>query len=460
MNQLTSIKNIEIPTERIEQFQTAFRGQLIRPGDPSYDDARRIWNASIDKYPGLIARCTGVADVIAAVKFARENELLVAVRAGGHNVGGRAVCDNGIVIDLSRMKAIHVDAANRRARVQAGATLGDVDRETHVFGLAVPAGVVSKTGIAGLTLGGGAGWLVRKYGLTCDNVISFDLVTAEGDAIVASENENPDLFWALRGGGGNFGVVTSFEYRLHPVSTVLGGMIVHPRSEAKNVLRFFRDFIRTTPEELTAYSALLSLPDGSPAIAMVVCYCGDLREGETVIKPLRTFGAPLLDAIQPVPFPQMQSLLDGAFPDGNQNYWKSTFLQELNDGAIDVLVEHANRATSPLTAIVIEYYGGAATRVGANETAFAHRSADYNIGILAQWPDPNDSSQHIAWTRGLSAALEQFSTGHFLNFLGDEDQATITNAFGGNYDRLREIKKKYDAKNFFRLNQNIAPAGS
>jgi FAD/FMN-containing dehydrogenase len=460
MSRLTNVNNIEIPNERIEQFQTTFRGELIQPGDPSYEQARRIWNASIDKHPGLIARCTGVADVIAAVNFARENELLVAVRAGGHNVGGRAVCDNGIVIDLSRMKAIHVDAANRRARVQTGATLGEVDRETHVFGLAVPAGVVSKTGIAGLTLGGGAGWLVRKYGLTCDNVTSFDLVTHDGSAIVASDNRNADLFWALRGGGGNFGVVTSIEYRLHPVSTVLGGMIVHPRSEAKNVLRFHRDFIRTAPDELTAYVALLSLPDGSPAIAVVVCYCGDLTEGESLIKPLRNFGAPLMDAIQPIPFPQMQSLLDGAFPDGNQNYWKSTFLRELSDGAIDVLVEHANQTASPLTAVVIEYYGGAASRVGANETAFSHRDAEYNVGILAQWPDPNESSQHIAWARGLSSALEQFSSGYFLNFLGEEDQATIKRAFDGNYDRLREVKKKYDPKNFFRLNQNIVPAGS
>lgn len=460
MSKLSSRKGIEVTNERIEQFHTTFRGELIRPGDAAYEEARRIWNASVDKRPGLIARCTGVADVIAAVNFARENELLVAVRAGGHNVGGRAVCDNGIVIDLSRMKAIHVDVANRRATVQAGATLGDVDRETHVFGFAVPAGVVSKTGIAGLTLGGGVGWLVRKYGLTCDNVISFDLVTAGGSAIVASDKQNPDLFWALRGGGGNFGVVTSIDYRLHPVSTVLGGMIVHPRSEATKVLQFYREFTRTAPDELTAYAALLSLPDGSPAVAVVVCYCGDLAEGESLIKPLRTFGAPLLDAIQPIPFPQMQSLLDGAFPDGNQNYWKSTFLHELNDGAIEILVQHANQAASPLTAIVIEYYGGAASRVGQMETAFSHRAAEYNVGILAQWSDPKDSAQHVAWARGLAGALQQFSTGSLLNFLGEEDQATITSAFGANYDRLREVKKKYDPENFFRLNQNIEPAGS
>jgi FAD/FMN-containing dehydrogenase len=458
MSGLVSTKGSIVTDAIIEQFQTRFHGEVIRPGDPDYDQARRIWNASVDRRPGLIARCSGVADIVAAVNFAREQQLLVAVRGGGHNVGGRAVCDGGIVIDLSRMKAVHVDAANRRARVQPGATLGDVDHETHVFGLAVPAGVISRTGIAGLTLGGGVGWLVRKYGLTCDNVISFDMITSAGNPIVASSDRNPDLFWALRGGGGNFGVVTSFEYRLHPVRTVLGGMIVHPRSQAKEVLRFSRDFVQKAPEELAVYSALLHPPDGTPAIAIVACYCGDHADGEALLKPLRTFGSPLLDAIQPMPFPQMQSLLDDAFPSGNQNYWKSTFLRQFSDEAIDVLVEHANSATSPLTVIVVEYYGGAASRVGESETAFAHRGAEFDIGILAQWVDPKESPQHIAWARGLFEALRPLSSGYLLNFLGEEDDETIRSAFGPNYKRLREVKKKYDPENFFRLNQNIEPA--
>src|SRR6516164_6676986 len=380
---LKNTKGMAVGKDRIERFQASFRGEVIQPADFAYEKARKIWNASIDKRPGIIARCAGVADVIAAVNFARENELLVAVRGGGHNVSGRALCDDGIVIDLSGMKGIHVNAKNRAARVQGGATLGDLDRETHVFGLAVPAGIMSKTGIAGLTLGGGVGWLVRKYGLTCDNVLSFDIVTADGKPRVASANENEDLFWALRGGGGNFGVVTSFEFRVHPVSTVLGGLVMYPRDRAVEVLRFYRDLMRSAPEELTAYVALLHTPDGIPAVAIIACYCGDVTEGEKVFKPLRTFGSPMVDVIQPMPFPQMQTFLDAGFPHGNHNYWKSTFLREFSDDAIVVLVEHANRATSPLSGVVIEYYGGVASRVGASETAFAQRQAQYDVLIIA-----------------------------------------------------------------------------
>jgi hypothetical protein len=356
------------------------------------------------------------------------------------------------------MKGIHVDAKNHTARVQGGATLGDVDRETHLFGLAVPAGVVSKTGIAGLTLGGGVGWLVRKYGMTCDNVLSMDIVTADGKPRVASATENEDLFWALRGGGGNFGVVTSFEFRLHPVSTVLGGLVMYPRERAVEILRFYRHFTQSAPEELTVYSALVHTPEGIPAVAIIGCYCGDLIEGEKVFKPLRTFSPPMVDMIQVMPFPQMQTILDGAFPHGNYNYWKSTFLRELSDDAIDVLVEHASQATSLLTGVAIEYYGGAASRVGVTETAFAQRQSQYNIGILAQWTDAGESQGHIAWARDLANAMRPFSSGaYFLNFLGDEGQDTIKASFGANYDRLLATKMKYDPTNFFSLNQNLKP---
>ncbi len=458
---LVSTRGAAIAADRIQAFQAAFGGEAIRPADASYDAARRIWNASIDKHPGLIARCSGVADVIAAVNFARENKILVAIRGGGHNVGGRALCDGGLVIDCSRMKGIHVDARKKRARVQAGATLGDVDRETHAFGLAVPTGVISKTGIAGLALGGGVGWLVRKHGLTCDNVLSFDLVRANGKPIVASATRNKDLYWALRGGGGNFGVVTSFEFQLHPVSTILGGMVVHPRDRAAEVLRFYRDFVESAPEELTAYAVLMTTPDGVPAIAMAACYCGDLAEGERVLQPLKSFGTPLMDALQPMPFPQMQRLLDDAFPSGNHNYWKSAFLSKLTDEAIAAIVEHANRAPSPLTGIAVEYYGGAASRVGNADTAFAHRAAEYDIGVLTQWTDAAQSEQNIAWTRSLASALEPFASGAvLLNFLGeDADRKDIQAAFGANYERLQAVKKKFDPKNFFRVNQNIEPAG-
>src|ERR1700737_26585 len=456
--ELKNTKGMVVSHDRIEGFSAAFRGEVIQPTDFGYERARKIWNASIDRHPGIIARCSGVADVVAAVNFARENELLVAVRGGGHNVSGKALCDDGIVIDLSGMKGIHVDAKNHSARVQGGATLRDVDRETHVFGLAVPAGVVSKTGIAGLTLGGGVGWLVRKYGLTCDNVLSIDIVTADGKPRVASANENEDLFWALRGGGGNFGIVTSFEFRVHPVSTVLGGLVMYPRDRAVEVLQFYRDFTQSAPEELTAYAALLHTPDGIPAVAVIACYCGDAAEGEEVLKPLRTFNSPMVDVIQIMPFPQMQTLLDAAFPDGNQNYWKSTFVRDLRDDAMVVFVGLVNGPTSTLSGVAIEYYGGFRGGVGVRESAFAQRQAQYDLVILAQWVDPGESQRHIGWARGLADSMRPFSSGaYFLNFLGEEGEDTIKAAYGPNYERLMAIKKKYDPKNFFCMNQNIKP---
>ncbi len=459
--QLLDTKGNAVGDQPIEQLGKGFRGKLIRPGDDKYERARKIWNASVDRRPGLIARCRGTGDVAAAIQFARDNDVLVAVRGGGHNVGGRAVCDDGMVIDLSLNRGVHVDPKRKTARVQGGAQLGDLDRETHLHGLAVPAGVVSKTGVAGLTLGGGVGWLVRKHGLTCDNVLSFEVVTAEGDVLTASADQNPDLYWALRGGGGNFGVVTSFEYRAHPVGTILGGMLLRPRSEAVGFLRFYRDFILEAPEELTVYAGLLCAPDGTPVVGAIGCYCGDLAAGEKALAPLRKFGTPILDAIQPMPFPQMQSLLDEAFPDGNHNYWKSACARELSNDAIDVLVDHANRAPSPFTSVVAEYYGGAANRIGATDTAFAHRDALWDIGMMAQWPDPKDSERNIAWTRGLADAFRPFSSGgYLLNFIGEEAQDTIRAAFGANYDRLVEVKNKYDPANFFRINQNVQPTAS
>jgi FAD/FMN-containing dehydrogenase len=457
--QLVDLQGNAVHATHIEGFVAGLRGEAIQPADAGYDEARRIWNASIERHPGLIVRCVGVADVIDAVRFARSHGLEVAIRGGGHNVGGRAVCDGGLVIDLCRMKGVRVDAKARTVWAQAGCTLGDLDRETHLKGLAVPVGVVSKTGIAGLTLGGGVGWLVRKYGLTCDNVLAYELVGAEGQLLTASAEENADLYWALRGGGGNFGVVTSFLYRAHPVSRVLGGMVVWPRDKARDVLRFYRDFIAAAPDELTAYSALLYTPDGMPAVGVIACWCGEPAAGEAALKPLRSFGAPLLDAIQPIPMPQMQSMLDGAFPPGNQNYWKSSFVRALDDDLIDAILAHAAKAPSPLTALVIENYGGAAARVAPDATAFAHRAAAFDIGTLAQWSDPAQSEANIAWARAFADALKPHSSGgYFLNFLDQEGDDTIRAAFGPNYARLAKIKAKYDPTNFFRLNQNIKPA--
>src|SRR5580704_8086595 len=322
----------------IKSFRSVFHGQVFEPADVGYNEARQIWNASVSKHPRIIAQCTSVADVIAAVNFARANNLLTAIRGGGHNVGGRALCDDGLVIDLSPMRSVFVDAATRRVRVQGGATLGDMDRETHIFGLAVPCGIVSKTGIGGLTLGGGVGWLIRKYGMSIDNLLSSQVVTADGSVLTASASENEDLFWALCGGGGNFGVVTSFEFRAHPVHTVLGGLLLYPREMAVDVIRHFRDYMQSAPDELTVYAALLHGPDGAPLVGLIPCYCGDIADGERILKPLRSFGSPVVDAIQPLPFPAMQSLLGSSFPDGNQNYWKSTLQRELSDEAITAIV--------------------------------------------------------------------------------------------------------------------------
>ncbi len=457
---LQSRGGVAIEAAGVDELRRSFDGAIILPTEPAYDTARRIWNASIDRHPGLIARCSGVADVVHAVKFARAHDIPVAIRGGGHNVGGRASCDNGMVIDLSGMRAVLVDPERRTALVQAGATLGDVDRETHAYGLAVPLGVVSRTGVAGLTLGGGVGWLVRKYGLTCDNVLSIQLVTADGDILTANGISNPEIFWALRGGGGNFGVVTSFLYRAYPVSTVTGGLIVHARDQAAAVIRHYRDVMATAPDELTAYAGLIHTPDGMPAVAVIACHCGERAQAERDLRPLRSFGSPLLDAIQEMPLPAMQKLLDDAFPDGTFNYWKSTFVDELSDTVVDTLIEHAGRLTaSPLSDVVIELYSGAASRVGPSDTAFAQRRGQFDIGIMAQWTDPADSDRHVAWARGLFDALKPHSSGFLLNFLDEEDaDRTVRAAFGDNYPRLREVKRQCDPTNFFRINQNIQPA--
>jgi FAD binding domain/Berberine and berberine like len=442
----------------IEAFRRGFCGQVLLPEDTGYDSARRIWNASIDKHPGLIARCSEAADVVRAVKFSRANNLLVAVKSGGHNVAGRALCDDGIVIDLSATNRVSVDAELRAVRVQAGALLGDVDRETNPHGLVVPTGVVSKTGIAGLTLGGGTGWLARKYGLTCDNVVSCEVVTAEGDLVTANNEINADLFWGLRGGGGNFGIVTSFLYRAHPVSTVLGGVIAYTRDQAAALLRNYRDFMPAAPDELTAYAGLISMPDGTPAVGVMACYCDDLTEGERVLKPLRAFGSPVFDAIQPTSFPTMQKLVDEMSPDSTHNYWRSTFIRDFSDEVIDLIIEHGNRMESRLSRIVIQFFGGAAGRVAPADTAFAQRQAEYNVGIETQWTDAAESEKHIGWTRTLSDALRPYSSnGYLLNFIGDEEPDTIRAAFGSNYARLVELKTKYDPTNFFSLNQNVPP---
>ena len=459
MTDLVTRSGSAVPGAAIDSFAAGLAGQVIRPGDAGYDSARRIWNAAIDRHPGLIARCVGVADVIAAVKFARANDLVVAVRSGGHNVAGRALCDGGLVIDLSAMRGVLVDPEQRVVRVQAGARLGDLDRETHLHGLAVPCGIVSRTGIAGLTLGGGVGWLVRKYGLSCDNVIAFELVTAEGELLTVSADDHPDLFWALRGGGGNFGIVTAFLFRAHPVTTVLGGLIVQPRDRARELLRLYRDVLPDAPESLGAVALLMTTPDGMPAAGIVACWSGGMEEGERVLKPLREFGPPLLDTVQEIPFPAMQAALDDAFPDGTHNYWKSTFVPDLDDAVIERIVDFAERMASPASAMVVEYYGGAPGRVGPGETAFAQRASEFNVAAIGQWADPAETATHTAWARAAADAFRPFGrVGGLLNFTSDEPEDATALAFGANLARLSEIKRRYDPGNFFSLNVNVPVA--
>ena len=444
----------------VADLRSRVRGLVLTAADAGYDAARRIWNAMIDKRPALIVRCAGAADVLEAVRFAATHEVLTSVRGGGHNVAGTAVCDGGLMIDLSPMKGIQVDPAARTAWAQPGLLWQEFDHETQAFGLATTGGVVGETGIAGLTLGGGVGWLVRKYGLTCDNLLAADLVTADGQLRRATPEENGDLFWALRGGGGNFGVVTAFHYRLHPVSTVLAGLVVHPRSAARAVIRFHRDFIAAAPEEFTSRVGLRTAPDGQPVVALASCYCGDLGEGERVLRPLREFGSPLVDDMKPMPYTSLQGMFGPAFPWGHRNYWKSSFLRALPDAAVDAVVEQTDRAKSPLSSVALEYYGGAAGRVAADATAFPHREAIYHLLILGQWRDAAEDPAHIGWARDGWEAVRPWSSGAaYMNALGDDAGVqAVRDAYGANYLRLAALKAKFDPMNLFRLNQNITPA--
>lgn len=454
-----------IADAKIEQLEERVRGQILRPGQPGYDDARTIWNAMIDRRPALIVRCAGASDVIAAVQFAREHELRISVRGGGHNVAGSSLIDDGLMIDLSQMKSIRVDPAGRTARVEPGVRWGELDAEAQAFGLATVGGTVKTTGIAGLTLGGGFGWLTGKHGMTIDNLLSADVVTADGQLVHASETEHPDLFWALRGAGANFGIVTSFEYRLHPVGPlILGGMVIYPIEQLREMLRFYRDFAPSAPDELTVYAAAVTTPDGMPAAALALCYCGDLEAGNRVIEPVRAFGQPIVDALGPMPYMAQQELLSRVFPDGRQNYWKAGLTATLTDEAIETIAEYTPRVPSPLTAIVIAGSGGAAARVAPDAMAYFHRSAIYNLMILSHWEDPADNDRNVNWTREFFEAVQpHLSGGVYVNDLNDprdEGDARVRAAYGGNYARLAALKAQYDPTNFFRQNQNIPPAPS
>src|SRR6201987_6017372 len=443
----------------VQDFSANLRGPLLRPGDDSYDQARKVWNGMIDRRPALIARCTGAADVMAAVRFARDHGLLVSVKGGGHNITGNAVCEGGLMIDLSPMKGVRVDPVKRTARAEAGLTWGEYNRETQAFGLASTGGVVSTSGIAGLTLGGGLGWLMGKHGLSCDNLLSADLVTAEDKFLTVSPDQHPDLFWGLRGGGGNFGVVTSFEYRVHPVGPVLAGMVLHPMAKAREVLRFYRDYARNCPDEALAAAALMMSPEGAPVVAIIVSYIGDIAAGEAVVAPLRKFGSPLLDTIAPTSYVQLNTLFDAAVPYGEvQRYWKSSFLKELGDDLIEILIERSAKMLSPMSMVLFFHLHGAAARVDRDATAFGLRQDQWDYDVISQWTDPAETAQHVRWTREFWTAGGPFATGEVdVNPLDAEEATRIRAAYGGHYDRLVALKNKYDPTNLFRLNQNIRP---
>ena len=454
----------------IDEFDVTIRGEVTRPGDDAYDESRKVFNAMIDKHPGVIVQCAGVADVISSVNFARSNDLLVAVRGVGHNVAGSSICDDGMVIDLSQMKGIRTDPVGRTVRVEPGLTWGELNHDLQAFDLAATGGFISTTGVSGLTVGGGLGWLVRKHGLALDNLLSVDVVTADGRFLTASPSENEDLFWGMRGGGGNFGIVTSFEFSVHPAGTVLAGMVIHPAASAREAVRAWRDYEVSAPDEMTNAALLFHAPEapflpteshGTAVVGLGGVYTGDLQQGEDALRPLREHGRPLADIFQPMPYIEAQTMADFLWPRGLHNYWKSGFLKDLSDAAIDTVVRFYESVPSPLTTVVLEHNGGAMGRVGEDETAFGHRNQPYNFLVTSVWSDPAETDANVRWTRELWEAMQPFLTGSvYVNYLGEEGEDRVRAAYTPEkYERLVALKTRYDPTNLFRLNQNIKPAG-
>lgn len=443
----------------IEELKKQVRGTVLESSDADYGDARSIYNAMIDRRPMAIVLCSGTSDAAACVRFAREHSLPLSIRGGGHNVAGNAVCDGGVMLHMGKLKGVQVDVKNRTAAAQPGVTLGDYDQATTCHNLVTPMGVVSKTGIAGLTLGGGLGWLMGKHGLACDNLIGAEVVTAEGKTVQVSETENADLLWGLRGGGGNFGIVTEFRYRLHALAPTIGGLLIYPLEKSKEVLRLFREATQQCPDELVVSAALLNSPDGMPVSAIGVCYHGDPKQGEKILAPIRAFGPPVADAVGPVPFVQQQSMLDATYPPGQLHYWKAGFMNSLPEEAIEVTIEHFARRPSPLNTIMFEHMHGAASRVPAEATAFAHRFDHYNLGALGIWENAKDNDANRKWIEDFWQSMRKYLSGRaYVNYLSQEGPDRVREAYGPNYERLAALKKKYDPRNVFRMNQNIPPA--
>jgi FAD/FMN-containing dehydrogenase len=452
----------------IEAFTARLRGRVLIATDAAYDEARTIWNGMIDRRPGLIVQCAGAADVVNAVRFAAENQLLVAVRGGGHNIAGNAVCDGGMVIDLTPMKSVRVDATTKTAWVEPGATLADLDMETQAFRLALPTGINSTTGIAGLTLGGGFGWITRKFGLTIDNLLSADVVTANGELVRASPTEHRDLFWAIRGGGGNFGVVTAFEFRLHELGPeVLSGLVIHPFAEAESVLQQYRQALENAPDELTCWVVMRQAPPlpflpaewhGKEVVVLAMCYCGDLEAGEKAMAGLRAIGNPTADVVSPHPFVGWQQAFDPLLAPGARNYWKSHDFMELSDQAIGILTESIRQLPGPECEIFIAHVGGAAGRVAPEETAFPQRNSHFVMNVHGRWRDPAMDQACIDWARHLFEAAKPHAAGTaYVNFMPEDEMDRVEAAYGANYGRLVEIKRHYDPLNLFRMNQNVRP---
>jgi FAD/FMN-containing dehydrogenase len=458
-----------ISEETLAAFRGRLRGEVALPGEDGYESARTIWNAMIDRRPGLVARCRGPADVVHALRLARNEKLLLAVRGGGHNIAGTAVCDGGLLIDLSPMRSVRVDPSARVARVEAGATLADFDHEAQAFALATPLGINSTTGVAGLTLGGGFGWTTRKFGLTIDNLVSADVVTADGALIRVGETEHPDLFWALRGGGGNFGVVTSFEFRLHPLGPeVLSGLLVHPLDQAEALLPEFRRIVSEAPDELTVWAVMRKAPPlafvpvewhGKEVLIFAACYAGDMAEGEKAMRALRALGKPIVDVISPHAFVRWQAAFDPLLTPGARNYWKSHDFDDLSDEAIAAILRAARALPSPECEVFIAHLGGAMARVAPDATAWPNRKAHFVMNAHARWREQAQDSSCVAWARGLSEAAAPFASGSvYVNFMPEDEPARVESAYGANYRRLAGIKRRYDPGNLFRINQNIQPA--